>query len=1008
MDQLLAPIRRNGVPTLVAGPVRGNNAVWPRVLLGPRGFETHMLRNRLLLILLPIVVAVGFAACDNIGRAFDPNLNPNEPGTETGTSSIQIVPFGGDAREGRPVVRETYPSGDGWPSTVPIVIEFSESINEATILPTSPTASDARIGVRIQGTEQLLPAQYEFLAQGRLLVIRPISGLASQGNAIYEVVLFPEGRDVDGVRFQVSGGEKILSDFQVNQDESITDGSIVAVYPRDNFSQATRESDFFVVFDRPANAATLLENDIFLRPQGGVAIDVAIDVPLTTVGVGDPRVVRLRPDATLQIAQQYEFFATSNITFGQDGNLDVNSNVPVSRFTTIGPSEPTLIELGNAGDFPNKVNLANALNVMLNVTTSADTAAGDLIVARIYGRDETTSQTFDLTFVERTAQAPAAGVQTVMLDFGGQLGTLQAPRFTEGDITFAAQIRRGQEATGFIHNDSDDEPIFDITPPTLTQAGPPGDGTDIFTEGESLAYYGVASEALAEASLADGVNPMATMFGSSKSGRFLMQPVPLGLLGAPRNYTLTLTDAAGNLSETAVAGSITQRGYAIGTLGATLTVEAYDQTTLLPIAGATVLVDPATPTVPATAQLMKTTDPGGRVVFTTGLGSSNTITIIRAGFDLVTLYDTQSAQVSLPLNPVAARTATLAGNAVLQAAPGTTVIIGSTELADNSPMGVRTTTAAPTTIPATEIVPNRAQIITAFGGSFEPTAMPTFSSQGCEVCGVTLVSPTAPVAPPAVGETASSNVVLSPAPTPLAGLVGPATEDFGLALGLDLTDLVDDSPRSRVTSSLAGFTNQVLTGIGAVTLQAGMVYEVNANYSLPIIVGLDDFSPAFWTWLVTEAEDTSGRVSRVRALLNLVSGTIALPSAGPSAIPEITEPAVTFDGSPLVSYADTLDAVTVTFGFGVAFFDVTATDSAGRRWLVIRPDRDGTGADSLQFPDLAAHNVAGLSTGSWEVIVEGRIALPVTGNAVDDFILTERFRQEVNYVRSAPETFTIN
>jgi len=963
-----------------------------------------MLRNLLLLISLPIV-ALGFSACDNVGRAFDPNLNPNDPGDETGTSPIQIVPVGGDARDGRPLVRDAYPSGDGWPSTVPIVVTFSESLNEETILPTAVAGLDARIGVRVRGTPQLLPAQYDFLANGKMLVIRPLNGLPAEGSPTYEVVLFPEGRDVDGVRFQVTGGEKILTDFQVNQGESITDGSIVAVYPRDNFSEATREGDFFVIFDRPANASTLLSADLFLQPQGEVAIAANIDVPLETVGVGDARVVRLQPSSSLRASQQYEFFATSNITFGTDGTLDVNSNVRFSRFTTIGPSVPSLVELANpAAGFPNKINRQNALSVSLAVTTSADTLAGDRVVARIYGRDATTSQTFDFNFVERIVTAPVAGEQTLQLDFSGQLGSLTDPSFSDGDITFAAQVRRGNAATGFIHNQSSDEPFFDITPPTLTQAGPPGDGNDIFTECESLTYYGVASEALADISLSDGTNPTVQMFGSSDSGRFVALPVLLGLLDAPRDYTITLTDSAGNLSEVATGGSIVQRGHLIGALGGTLTVEAYDQTTLLPITGATVLVDPATPTVPATGQLVGTTDGNGQVVFTSGFNSSNTITIIRAGFDLVTVYDTQSARVSLPLNPVADRTATLAGNAVVQATAGTTVIVGTTELANNSPMGFSTSSASPTEIPATEIMPNRAQVITAFNGTFEPTTIPTFTAQGCEVLGATLLSPTAPVAPPAVGEVASANLVLSPAPSPLDGLIGPASENFNTAVGLDLADLVGGVPRARVTCSLAGFTNQALTGIGVATLQSGTTYDVNANFSLAIILGLTGFAPA--SWLVTEAEDTAGRVSRTRALLVPTGGTI-FPGVGASAIPEITAPAGPFTGSPAVTFADTLDASIVPGG--LAFFDLTATDSTGRRWIVILPDRDGAGAtDTVQYPDLATANVAGLSAGAWDMIVEGRLAISTTLPGVDNFVLAERFRQEVNYVRSADEIFTVN
>ena len=114
-----------------------------------------MLRNLLLLILLPIAAVVGLASCDNVGRAFDPNLNPNDPGEETGISTIQIVPVGGEARDGRPLVRDAYPSGDGWPSTVPIVVTFSESLNEATILPTTVTGLDARIGVRVRHASSL-------------------------------------------------------------------------------------------------------------------------------------------------------------------------------------------------------------------------------------------------------------------------------------------------------------------------------------------------------------------------------------------------------------------------------------------------------------------------------------------------------------------------------------------------------------------------------------------------------------------------------------------------------------------------------------------------------------------------------------------------------------------------------------------------------------------------------------------------------------------------------------
>src|SRR6185436_2517840 len=74
--------------------------------------------------------------CDNVGRAWDPVVDPGpaEPGDTF--SAIQVVPTrvvspqarydaGGDARDGRPRVRATFPSAGGWPLKVPIVVEFS-------------------------------------------------------------------------------------------------------------------------------------------------------------------------------------------------------------------------------------------------------------------------------------------------------------------------------------------------------------------------------------------------------------------------------------------------------------------------------------------------------------------------------------------------------------------------------------------------------------------------------------------------------------------------------------------------------------------------------------------------------------------------------------------------------------------------------------------------------------------------------------------------------------------
>lgn len=973
-----------------------------------------MLRNRPLYLLLLIGVALSAVACDNVGRAFDPSVDPSDPGEEFGTPTIQVVPVGGDTLSGRPLVRAAYPKGSGWPSTVPIVVEFSESLNEQTILPTSPTANDARIGVRAQGTGQLLPAEYDFLGNGRLLVIRPINGLPDQGGVIYEVVMFPEGRDADGLRFQVSDGETVLSDFQVNQAEEIVDGSIVATYPRDNFSSQAREGDFLVVFDRPANDVSALQSaDIFIQPEGSTAIDVTIGTPLSTLGVADPRVIRISPDSALDPSQDYEFTVTANITFGQGGTLDFSGRTPFTRFTTIAPAAPTLVELGSAlAGFPNKINQSNLLNVTLTVDVPDGSVAGDVVVGRIYGGDAETTQTFDVAFIERTAVVGTQGSQSIELDFGTLLGTVTAPMLDDGELVFTAQIQRGSQSTGYIHQDSNDDPVFDITLPTLVRAGPPGSGNDIFTESESLAYYGEASEGISAATLTDGVNPEALIFGSNDSGRFLLLPVTLGRLAAARDYTLTMTDLAGNMSAMAIPGQIRQRGVIRGALAGSLTVEAYDHATLEPIVGATVLVDPSTPTVPATSQLIGTTDASGRATFDVGSGTAHTVTIVRAEYDLVTLYDSQAAFVSLPLKPVVDDTAVLRVTAFSQPTasapivPGSTVIVGSTAFADHSVVGSKSQVASSSEIPPTPILPNRAQILTAFGGPFEPVITPTFGFQGCQVCGIGLVSPTAPPAPAVPGGVTAANILLTPVVATLGTLSAVHSEDFGLATGLQTDSLIADSPKARVTASLNGFDHQAMTGIGAVTLQSGTVYDVAANYSLPLLAALAGFSPV--SWLVTEAEDTDARLSRTRVFLDPSSGAI-IPGAGPPAIPTITVPGGAFTGSPSIDVADVVSANVVPNGAGIAFLEMTATDSEGRRWHMIVPDRDAIGGtDSVQFPDLVTPGVAGLVVGEWEVLAEARVAISVTQSSVDDIVLTERFRQEVNYSRSAPVTITVN
>lgn len=957
-------------------------------------------------LFLPLLCAVA-GSCDNVGRAFDPDVDPDNPTPGTAESTVQVVPVGGDAKSGRPKVRLAVPEGAGWPSVVPIAVEFSESVNEGSILPTSPTATDARIVLRVKGTTQALPCQYDFLAAGRLLVMRPITALSNAQNPTYEVVLLADARDCDGVRFQVGTDGTVLTDFQVNQDESIVDGRILTVFPRDNQRDLAREGECVIVFDRPANPTTVVTANLQVRPAGGEPLALSIELPLTTVGVPDGRVVRYRPDDPFAAEAQFELVVTDGIAFGQDGKLDFRNRTPFARFETVAAAAPTRIELGNpVAGFPDKINRGNVDTPVLRVTTPADTLTGDTVRARIYGGDAKTEPTGDLLFVERTANATKDGAQEVDLDFSGALGSLGKPDVDDGELTFAAQMQRGGTTSGYIHQPEDTTPLFDITPPTLQAAGPPGssDGRDLLSDLEYVAFYGRASEPVSAASLVDGVNPAVGSFGSDDAGNFLCVPVPVGRATVPRSYSLTLTDRSGNMSASAATGSIVQRGFVTGTLVDSLTVEAYDHATLLPIADATVLVDGAVPTLPATGQLVATTAANGRASIAGLAPGQYTVTIVRAGYDLVTIYSTGAAFVSLPLTPIANATATFKGAVAFAPGPGLTTIVGNTAIADHSVNGIRSQNAAPNSIPDTPIQANRPQLVTAFAGTFEPTMAPTFSSAGCNVLGPTLLVPSAPAAPAAGGAESNQNLPLVPATGATGSLVFPFVVDYGLATGLDLANLVGGAPRVRTTASLQGFGGQALLGIGFVASVTGQAYSLTTSYSLPILAGLAPFGPT--PWIAVDAQDNAGRQSRTRALL--VPGVIptVIPGVPPPAIPAITVPAGPSPGSPSVEVLDVCDASPVPGG--QCLLELTATDASGRRWVLFAVDRDGaSGSDTVQFPDLATNNVAGLAAGSWSIRAEVRLWLSPTLATADDFMLSDRIRQEVNYARSAPVTFTV-
>src|SRR5262249_50371940 len=209
-------------------------------------------------------------------------------------------------------------------------------------------------------------------------------------------------------------------------------------------------------------------------------------LPFSQLPVHDGRVVEFTPNAPgFAGSTQHELTVTTGITFGASGTLSFSGRTPFAHFTTTGVPAPTSIEVGNASTgFPNMINRGNLADLKIDVAVPADAIANDRILARIYGGDRATTATNATAFSERTAVVPANGAQTVRIDFSGQVGTLERPKFDEGSVVLLAQLQRGTGHSAIVRGSSSAR--FDTTLPTIVRFGPPGaaTGNDIFTDQE--------------------------------------------------------------------------------------------------------------------------------------------------------------------------------------------------------------------------------------------------------------------------------------------------------------------------------------------------------------------------------------------------------------------------------------------------------------------------------------------------------------------------------------------
>ena len=914
--------------------------------------------------------------------------------------------------DGRPKVQSVFPSGNGWAGTVPIVVVFNETLNQNSVAPggSEPPTLSVRLAGSIGGGN--VAADYDFLFGGRVVVIRPVAPFDTSRVETYEVVVSPELRDADGVRYG-GNAEEVVGTFTADEDVSIDEGEIVAILPVDNSRDQQRESLVYAVFSKPVEKTSVsggAGGNFTVRDAAGALVDGTLSFPLrdATNTDQDGRVLEFVPMAALAASTKHEVFLADTITFGS-GVLDFKGRSPFSEFTTTSPPAIVSVTVGNAlPTAPDQINAGNISSPRIDVDVPADALIGDRVEVRIYGLDKDGAGPDIVDFVEAVATLSVAGVQTVPVDLSGKLGTAMVPEFREGDLTIVARLIRGSRSSGYVLSDSANMPRLDVTPPLLTFPADDGMGNRVlYTDQSHLTFMGTGDEDLSAATMILDTLPSptnGTTFGFGSGGRFMFSGVDIGRRTAPLGFTITVTDLSGNESAP-IMGNVVQRGVVTGSVGGgTLIVEAFDDASFAGVPGVTVLIEPGMPTKPATGRMTMTTGVDGRAVFTGLAAPTYSVTLVGLGYDVVSLLDTAAGFVSLPMRPQMGATATVAGNLVFIPSAGDSAIVGTNIIDDVRQEEIRTQTTTPVILPTTAVRPNRPFVVTAFSGSFEPTSTPTFSNYACLICGPTGLTREAAQTPVAPGQGVAFTAPLIPAAGTTRNLASGYTKDLGTWGGLDAANLVGD-PTVRVMASVFGLSGMTLTGVGfANQVGATTSYDIDATYSLSAALTMVSLGSRLW--VSTEAEDTMGNVARHRRLVVDTTLGVTLASAATPGIPTVTAPIGPFTGSPAVTFQDRLSAASIFSGFGMQV--LTATDSSGRNWRVLMEDTNGAvGGTTVQLPDFAGVIEPGLATGSWSVMAESHLYFNLIFST-GDFLIEEMRREEVTYSRAATQSFTVN
>ncbi|MBK7875791.1 MAG: Ig-like domain-containing protein [Planctomycetes bacterium] len=953
-----------------------------------------------LLLALPLAVLPG---CDNPACIFGGNCD----GTAGGGIGANPATFPTDGvwiDPADPSVTSVFPTGTAVDTRSPVVVVFSESMAPTNLnIAFELVAEGAASGAVPFGVNALL-------GEGRLLVLVPLTPLLPSTSY---TLRYREGASFQDLTGQVVSqpADRVVGTFSTGATDP-TLPTLLTTWPPDNAIDQSATGEIVAVFSRPMNAASVTDSSFIVTVNGSAPTFDPVAQPLTVNNglTTDTRVFRYRSVDGAGTPQAFAASAQVQVSLSPTGNTitDTTANAlaatifdyrvaafapPASAAITSSPTDAIGID-----------QLAGPANLALQLAIP-DGASGDQVVVTFFGTKIQTDPNPPLIALQRTVSLEAPFTTFTLtaaeLDLVASTSPLTA-RVADGTVAFTFQLKRGTKLSPVRVLDVDatesgvQNAVLDTVAPTLTGLGTTGTTVSTFrSDLRDLVIVGRASEALRSVLVetpangdndanGDGVPPVA---GANAGGLFVAGAVNLDLVAGAIPYTVTIFDRALN-SGGSVSGTFRQLG-ASGPgstpLGTDIAVEVYDEVTLAAISGATVFAheDVAGSVAELGSDL---TDASGAALVPSSVFGDTLVTVFAPGYDLITVEGVLSDRLSLPLRPTALSNAGAGGlvtttestfNLFTKNVADSRFPAGSDRLANVAACSFDNTQSRFECPFGPAVILPRELGAQSFFGVQVPTSLFLYSPLTF-LHGFELALPLGPVAPGGTGtsELALPFLLSDPDTDPEERAIdGPP-----LALSTVNYLAITGSPRVTIDALAAGVRGSAVVGQGVAFDLAPPSTNWGVRAAYPGAVdGIQDVptdqlgryvrSRTIDADLFVRVEVVDADGNRGTSRPRFSTSPITVTPPAPALLDALTPIALNVGGAALdVTFVDVLpDALSQP-----GLYRATFTDSAGRRWTVVRPDIDDASGPNVvvHLPLIGTGVTLPLATGDLECQVE--------------------------------------